>query len=71
MRYSLFNVRVDVIFFTNKKNKTSYDVLSIDECLIYIKYYLFIVLTDNQFDSGLAISLALLYAISNVKHVCP
>ena len=34
-------------------------------------YYSFIVSADNQFDSGFAIRRALLYAISNVKQVCP
>ena len=34
-------------------------------------YYSFIVSVDNQFDSGFAMRRALLYAISNVKQVCP
>ena len=60
MIYSLFDVRVDVVLKC-KKNKTSYDAL--------LKINIFY--CDNQLDSGFAISLALLYAMSNVKHVCP
>ena len=58
--YSLFDRRVDVILKC-KKNKTSYDAL-----LKVVIFY-----CDNQLDSGFAISLALLYAISSVKQVCP
>ena len=39
--------------------------------VLWIGYYSFIVSADNQFDSGFAIRRALLYAISNVKQVCP
>ena len=60
MIYSLFDARIDVIL-KYKKNKTSYDAL--------LKINIFY--CDNQLDSGFAINLALLYAISSVKQVCP
>ena len=59
--FSFFDCRVDVIIWS-VKNKTSYDAL----LKVIIFFY-----CDNQLDSGFAISLALLYAISSVKHVCP
>ena len=39
--------------------------------VLWMSYYSFIVSADNQFDSGFAMRRALLYAISNVKQVCP
>ena len=61
-------VRGMVIFWSDfwAKNKTP-------DCKsdVLWSYYSFIVSADNQFDSGFAIRRALLYAISNVKQVCP
>lgn len=58
--YSLFDERVDVIL---KCKKIRHLTMPYKNQLYYY--------CDNQLDSGFAISLALLYAISSVRQVCP
>ena len=58
---------VDVFEWVFSENKTP----DCESDVLWMGYYSFIVSADNQFDSGFAMRRALLYAISNVKQVCP
>ena len=62
-------VRGVIIFWSDFWAKIRHQIVSLMSCG-WVIYYFF-VSTDNQFDSGFAIRRALLYAISNVKQVCP
>lgn len=53
--------KADILFFISAYQLHQYSVVGVVQIFI----------SDNQFDSGLVITLALLYAMSKVKQVCP